>query len=66
MTKKEEPLCAPRDKLTTLLDLGKEFLKIIKDEAALAKEVGLDTTEIDKLIKDSTALFRVSTKRLKV
>jgi len=66
MAQKEEKLCADRDSLTGLADIGAEFIKEIKKESQLAKELGLDTTELDKTLKEASKLLTATRKRVKV
>lgn len=66
MAKKTEELCADRDSLTGLADIGDEFIKAMKVEAYAAKELGLDTTELDAILKKATTTLKATRKRLRL
>lgn len=66
MAKVEEKLCADRDSLTGLADIGEEFIKGIKEESRKAKELDIDTTELDKILKEATTTLRATRKRLRL
>lgn len=66
MVTQDEKLCAPANKLTDLIDLGLEFVAGVKEQVVLAKEVGLDTTDIDKLLKQTTTKFKATRKALRI
>lgn len=66
MPKKEEKLCADRDSLTGLADIGGEFIEAMKEESKAAKELGIDTTELDKLLKKGKTTLSAVRKRLRI
>lgn len=66
MGTEEKKLCAPKKTLSTLLSLSEEFVTAIKEEAKEYKEMGRDTTAIDKTLATFTKKINAHKRALKL
>jgi len=66
MPEDEEKLCAPRDKLISLVSTTEEFVKGMKDLAAQRKASGIDTTVIDKSLANLSKQLRAHRRALRM
>lgn len=66
MPKKDAKLCAPKETLSSILDLSEEFAKGMKKQAQDFKLLGKDTTVIDKSLADLTKRINAHKRALKL
>jgi len=66
MATKEEKLCAPRDKLVSLVSLTEDFTVTMKELAAKRKAKGYDTTVIDDQLSELSKRLRAHRRALRM
>lgn len=66
MPAKESKLCAPKEKLSSLIRLGEKFVKAMKKQAEEFKALGKDTTLIDDNLAHLTKQISAHKRALKL